>query len=136
VDLPIALSRASCDMRVPSRNQRRTRTACLKQLNARVPVRVPRRRRSACSRLETNSTVSSRTVNVAVYVTLTFDAESLYIKLICERITFILGFCVFPLQRNGLGVAQPTPTYGLVTVTRKGELYAVRSPLSRVATVC
>jgi hypothetical protein len=77
VDPPIALSPANCAIRVPSRNQRMTRTACLKQLNARVPVRVPRRSRSACSRLETNSTVSSRTVNVAVYVTLIFDAEPL-----------------------------------------------------------
>src|SRR5438046_6079523 len=66
----MALSRANCARRVPSRNQRRTSTACLKQPSARVPARVPRRWRSACNRPETNSTVSSRTLNVAVYVTL------------------------------------------------------------------
>jgi hypothetical protein len=45
------------------------RTAYLTQDSTRVPERVPRRSRSACSRRETNSTVSSRTVRVAVYVT-------------------------------------------------------------------
>jgi hypothetical protein len=54
-----------------------TMIACLKQPKTRVPARVPRRWRSVLSRLETNSTVSSRTLNVAVYVTLIFDAEPL-----------------------------------------------------------
>src|SRR5213079_3401302 len=75
-----------------------TRIACLKQLNARVPARVPRRWRSACSRLETYSTVSSRTVNVAVYVTLIRRRTPM--KLDCERTIFIPGFCVFPLHHN------------------------------------
>src|SRR5436190_14102711 len=100
-----------------------TRIACLKQLNARVPVRVPRRWRSACSRLETNSTVSSRTLNVAVYVTLIRRRTPM--KLDCERTTFIPGFCVFPLHPNRFRVSQPPwsmPTYRPETVTRKGSV--------------
>src|SRR5439155_19573328 len=100
-----------------------TRIACLKQLNARVPARVPRRWRSACSRLETNSTVSSRTVNVAVYVTLIRRRTPM--KLDCERTTFIPGFCVFPSHPNRFRVSQPPrskPTYRPATVTRKGSL--------------
>ena len=77
MDLPIALSRASWLIRVPSQNQRITRIACLKQPSARVPLRVPRRCRSRCNRVETNSTVSSRTLSVAVYVTLIVGAGPL-----------------------------------------------------------
>jgi hypothetical protein len=76
---------ANCLTRVPSRNQRMTRTACLKQLRARVPVRVPRRSRSACSSRETNSTVSSRTVNVAVYATLMATRNPYEVDLFAPR---------------------------------------------------
>jgi hypothetical protein len=37
---------------VPSTNQRRINTACLKQAGARLSARVRRRTRSACSRLD------------------------------------------------------------------------------------
>src|SRR6266480_7693897 len=118
------LSVTSWLIRVPSRNQRMTSTACLKQPNARVPVRVPRRCRSACSKLETNSTVCSRTDSVAVYVTLILDAEP-HMKLICGRTTFIPGFCVFSLYRNDSG-ASPlggTSSYAASpAVTRNGSL--------------
>jgi hypothetical protein len=60
-----------------------TRIACLKQLRARLPVRVPRRERSACSRCDTNGTVSSRPVNVAVYVTLRVDGEQIARQIVC-----------------------------------------------------
>jgi hypothetical protein len=73
----MALSVASWLTLVSSNCQRRIRTACLKQLRARVPVRVPRRSRSACSRFDRNRTVSLRTGNVAVYVTLMVDVEPL-----------------------------------------------------------
>jgi hypothetical protein len=121
VDLPIALSVASCLTLVPSRNQRMTRTACLKQLSDRVSARVPRRSRSVWSRAETDSTVSSRTLSVAVYVALMWARNSCEVdlwkdhfiqgsrktlmKLICDGITFMLGFCVFSLYRNSFGVS-------------------------------
>src|SRR6266536_4553228 len=134
VERPTVLSVANCATRVPSRNQRMTRIACLKQLNARVPVRVPRRWRSACSRLETNSTVSSRTVNVAVYVTLIRRRTPM--KLDCERTTFIPGFCVFPLHHNRFRVSQPPrlmPTYRPEAVTRKGSIFERLGDHSSVA---
>jgi hypothetical protein len=73
-----------CARRVPSRNQRMTSTACLEQPSARVPARVPHRGRSMCSRRETNNTVPSHTLSVAVYVAPILDAEP-SIKLIFGR---------------------------------------------------
>jgi hypothetical protein len=96
-------AQASCATRVPSRNQRRTRTACLRQLSARLPVRVPRRRRSSCSRLDKNSTAWSRTGSVAVYVTLIERRTP--VKLMFGRTTFIPGYCVFVLYRSKFGVS-------------------------------
>ena len=55
---------------VPSRNQRNRSTAWARQPSARRLPRVPRRWRSACSRLDRNSTVSSRAQSTAVYATL------------------------------------------------------------------
>nr|QEO73604.1 hypothetical protein [uncultured bacterium] len=118
------LSVANWLIRVPSRNHRSTSTACSCTDNARVSARVPRRARSAVSRPARKFTVSSRTGSTAVYVTLIVDAEP-QMKLICERTTFILGFCVFSLHPNGSGVsATPTTTHypEPQVVTRNGSL--------------
>jgi hypothetical protein len=51
-------------------------------------------------------------------------------RLICERTTFIPGFCVFTLHRNRFGASQPpTPstTYRSRVVTRKCSV--ARHPL-------
>jgi hypothetical protein len=124
VDLLIWLSRANCLIRVPSQNQRSTSTAWSWTDKARVWSRVPRRARSAASSPARNSTVWSRTGRVAVYVTLILGAE-LHMKLICGRTTFIPGFCVFLLHRNGSGVAPPGRHVGYIAsliVTRNGSL--------------
>jgi hypothetical protein len=66
----MALSVASRAIRVPSRYQRITITACRQQPGARRPRRVPSsRRRSHNSRARKN-TVSSRTSSTAEYVTM------------------------------------------------------------------
>jgi hypothetical protein len=85
-----------------------TRTACLKQPSDRVPARVPRRSRSVRNSPARYSTVSSRMVNVAVYVTLIADAE-LSIKLICEGPTFIPRVCgaVLVQHKRHRRVARP-----------------------------
>src|SRR5205085_7075886 len=47
------------------------------------------------------------------------------LKLICERTTFIPGFCVFLLHHNRYGVSQPSQsmtTYGAPAVTRNGSM--------------
>jgi hypothetical protein len=46
-------------------------------------------------------------------------------KLICERTTFIPGFCVFALHHNGFGASQPpgqSTTHRPRAVTRKGSV--------------
>lgn len=105
MDLPIVLSQANCATRVLSRNQRRIRTACLNGLSARLSLRVPRRRRSPSSKFDRNSTVWSRTGNVAVYVTLIRTRNLDEVDL--GRTTFIPGFRVVALQHNTFG-APPT----------------------------
>jgi hypothetical protein len=57
------------------------------------------------------STVSSRTGNVAMDVTLIADAE-IPMKLICGRATFMPGFRVFLLHSNGFGVVSATHNAG------------------------
>jgi hypothetical protein len=47
-------------------------------------------------------------------------------KLICERTTFIPGFCVFALHHNGFGASQPpgqSTTHRPRAVTRKGSVF-------------
>jgi hypothetical protein len=60
-----------------------------------------------------------------VYVTLIVDAEP-YMKLICERTTFIPGFCVFLLHHKGFGGVSTTPARPdyttLLIVTRNGSV--------------
>src|SRR5437773_767468 len=108
----MALSRANCARRVPSRNQRRTSTACLKQPSARVPARVPRRWRSACNRPETNSTVSSRTLNVAVYVTLILTRNPYEVDLWKDHLhTGVLRLLVAPQRLRRVERPPPAVNY-------------------------
>jgi hypothetical protein len=98
---------------VLSGNQRRTRTACPKQPRVRMPVRVPRRSRSACSRCDTNRTVCSRTVKVAVYVSLIRRRAPHEADL--GRTTFIPGVLRLYARRSALACPGHAISYSPLT---------------------